>query len=101
VDCFDNAQSRELVSRFAKKSGKALVHAAVSGDGTFGLVRWDERFKADAEDTPGQATCEGGEHLPLLGLLASTLARTIQDFVSSRQTRDSIVSLQSVLVSST
>jgi hypothetical protein len=100
VDCFDNAQSRELVSRYARTSKKPLVHAAVSADGTFGLVRWDQRFKADAEDTPGQATCEGGEHLPLLGLLASTLARTIQDFVTSRQERDSIVSLQSVVVSS-
>ena len=44
--------------------------AAVSGDGTFGLVRWDERFVPDAEDAAGQATCEGGEHLPLIGLLA-------------------------------
>ncbi len=85
-----------MLSRFARKTGKALVHAAVAGDGTFGLVRWDERFAADSEDTPGQATCEGGEHLPLLGLVAATLARSIQDFVASGVKRDSMVSLNAV-----
>jgi hypothetical protein len=65
----------------------------MSADGTFGIVRWDERFEADDEDTPGQATCENGEHLPLVGLLAATLARVIQDFVVSEQRRDVMVTL--------
>jgi hypothetical protein len=72
------------------------VHAAVSGDGTFGIVRWDERFTADAEDQAGQATCEGGEHLPLIGLLGTTLARAIQDFLKSGVRRDAMVSLNAV-----
>lgn len=96
VDCFDNLASRNLLSAFARRAEKPLVHAAISGDGTFGLVRWDERFVADAEDEVGQATCEGGEHLPLIGLVAATLARTIQDFVSAGTRRDSMISLGSV-----
>ncbi|KFE60575.1 HesA/MoeB/ThiF family protein [Hyalangium minutum] len=96
VDCFDNKASRELLSGFARKAGKPLVHAAVSGDGTFGIVRWDERFAPDAEDQPGQATCEGGEHLPLIGLLGTTLARAIQDFLKSGMKRDAMVSLNAV-----
>ena len=96
VDCFDNKASRELLSGFARKVGKPLVHAAVSGDGTFGIVRWDERFAPDAEDQPGQATCEGGEHLPLIGLLGTTLARAIQDFLKSGMKRDAMVSLNAV-----
>lgn len=96
VDCFDNKASRELLSGFARKAGKPLVHAAVSGDGTFGIVRWDERFAPDAEDQPGQATCEGGEHLPLIGLLGTTLARAIQDFLKSGVKRDAMVSLNAV-----
>lgn len=96
VDCFDNKASRELLSGFARKAGKPLVHAAVSGDGTFGIVRWDERFTPDAEDQPGQATCEGGEHLPLIGLLGTTLARAIQDFLKSGVKRDAMVSLNAV-----
>ena len=59
-------------------AGKPLVHAAVSGDGTFGIVRWDERFVADAEDQAGQATCEGGEHLPLIGVLGATPSDNIK-----------------------
>src|SRR2546421_872892 len=34
LDAFDNIQSRMVLSNYAKKSGKALLHAAVSGDGT-------------------------------------------------------------------
>ncbi len=96
VDCFDNIASRQLLSVFARKTGKPLVHAGISGDGTFGLVRWDERFHPDPEDTAGQATCEGGEHLPLVGLLGATLARAIQDFEKAGTRRDSMVSLGSV-----
>lgn len=92
VDCFDNKASRELLSEFARTHGKPLIHAGISGDGTFGLVRWDERFAPDAEDTPGQATCEGGEHLPTVGAIASALARAIQAFVKDGARRDFIVS---------
>jgi molybdopterin-synthase adenylyltransferase len=59
-------------------------------------VRWDERFVADAKDTAGQATCEGGEHLPLIGVVAATLVRTIQDFLQDRAQRDSMISLNGV-----
>lgn len=96
VDAFDNVGSRKLLSDHARARGLALVHAGISGDGTFGLVRWDERFVPDEEDHAGQATCEGGEHLPLLGLLAATLARSIQDFVRHGTRRDALVSLASV-----
>jgi hypothetical protein len=44
----------------------------------------------------GQATCDGGDHLPLIGLLAATLARTIQDFIENETRRDSIISLNGV-----
>lgn len=96
VDCFDNQASRLLLSSFARGANKPLVHAALAGDGTFGLVRWDERFVPDAEDAEGQATCEGGAHLPLIGVLAATLARTIQDFRADGVRRDSMVSLAAV-----
>jgi hypothetical protein len=96
VDCFDNRAGREVLSAHARTSGVALVHAAMSGDGNFGMVRWDERFTPDAEDHAGQATCEGGEHLPFIGLLAAALARSIQDFVKDGKRRDSVVSLTSL-----
>src|SRR5688572_5600135 len=97
VDAFDNAKSRRLLSTWAKRATKPLVHAAVSADGTFGLVRWDERFVADEEGAPGQATCEGGEHLPLIALVSTTLARSIQDFVAHGTRRDAMISLSGVM----
>jgi threonine dehydrogenase-like Zn-dependent dehydrogenase len=96
VDCFDNQESRLLLSGFARSAGKPLVHGALAADGTFGLVRWDERFVPDAEDTVGQATCEGGAHLPLIGQLGATLARVVQDFVKHGTRRDAMVSLVAV-----
>ncbi|MBL8608302.1 MAG: ThiF family adenylyltransferase [Myxococcales bacterium] len=96
VDCFDNQKSREVLSTFARARGIALVHAAISGDGTFGIVRWDERFTPDAEDHAGQATCEGGEHLPLIGLVGAALARTVQDWEKTGERRDSMIALRSV-----
>jgi molybdopterin-synthase adenylyltransferase len=96
VDCFDNADSRLALSEAARAANVPLVHAALAADGTFGLVRWDERFTPDREDAEGQATCEGGEHLPMIGVLGAVLARTIQDFVAGAVRHDYLVSLSGV-----
>lgn len=96
VDCFDNVASRLVLSEFCAERGKACVHAALSADGTYGMVRWDEDFTPDAEDEAGQATCEGGEHLPFIGIVAATLARTIQEFVGDGTRRSAMVSLSGV-----
>lgn len=96
VDCFDNQDSRLVLSQAARDRSLPLVHAALAADGSFGLVRWDERFAPDREDEAGQATCEGGEHLPVIGLLAAVLARTIQDFVARGDRRDYMVGLSGV-----
>ena len=96
VDCFDNADSRIVIAEAARAGGVALVHGALAGDGTFGLVRWDDRFVPDREDQPGQPTCEGGQHLAMIGMTAATLARAIADFVGSGLQRDYAVSLSGV-----
>jgi hypothetical protein len=96
VDAFDNKKSRDLLSEFARANDKALVHAGLAADGSFGMIRWDERFTADAEDVEGQATCETGEHLPIIVSIAAVLARTIQDFLKSGVRRDAMITLQSV-----
>lgn len=97
VDCFDNAASRRVLQSWARSAGRSLVHAGLSADGTFALVRWDERFEPDDEDQQGQATCEGGEHLPMIGLLSGALARVIQDFIHDGAKRDLMVSLRGVM----
>jgi molybdopterin-synthase adenylyltransferase len=97
VDCFDNADSRLALSEAARAANVPLVHAALAADGTFGIVRWDERFAPDREDTEGQATCEGGEHLPMIGLVGATLARAIQDFITNTERRDFMISLSGVM----
>ena len=96
VDCFDNQPSRELLSSFAREHGIPLVHGALSADGTFGIVRWDEDFVPDAADEEGQATCEDGAHLPFIGSVAAALARCVQDFVRDGVRRGVMVTLTAV-----
>ena len=93
VDCFDNADSRIALAEAARARDLPLVHGALAADGTFGLVRWDERFTPDREDAPGQPTCEGGEHLPMIGLVGAALARAIQDFVRGGSRHDYSITL--------
>ena len=97
VDCFDNADSRLALAAAARAAEVPLVHAALAGDGTFGIVRWDERFAPDREDAAGQATCEGGEHLPMIGVVGATIARVVQDFVNAGLRRDYMIGLSGVM----
>ena len=80
VDCLDNAESRRLVSGFVRARGIACLHGALAPDGAFGRVVWDEDFAPD-EGAAGAATCEDGEHLPFVALVAAELALSVQRFV--------------------
>lgn len=82
LDCLDNAASRQLVQDFARSSGVPCLHGALAADGAFGRVVWDGNFAIDSEAVQGTATCEGGEHLPFVGVVSSLLARAAQTFLS-------------------
>ena len=81
----DNAASRKLVQDFVRARDIPCVHGALAPDGQLGRVIWDHLFVIDSEDTPGQATCEGGEHLPFIGLTAATLAQAIASYVADKR----------------
>jgi molybdopterin/thiamine biosynthesis adenylyltransferase len=91
VDCFDNAGSRRVVLAHGTAAGVPTVHAGLAADGSFGLVRWGERFTPDEADAPGQATCEGGEHLPFIGLVAARLAVVVAAFVRTGERHDALI----------
>ena len=57
----------------------------------------DEGEVEDQEDEEGQATCEGGEHLPFIGLMGATIARAVQDFCRNGEMSDYQVSLSGVV----
>lgn len=86
VDCLDNAESRRIVQDFVRARGIACLHGAVAPDGQFGRAIWDEQFVIDA-GAAGAATCEDGEHLPFLALVAAELASASQRFLDDGQKR--------------
>ena len=81
VDCTDNAEARRLIQDYARQHQVACLHGALSADGNFARVVWDEHFVEDQEDRAGQATCEDANQLPFFALVASTLAISAQDFL--------------------
>lgn len=80
VDCLDNAEARELVQGWVRRTHVPCVHGALAADGAFGRVVWDDCFVIDNEDVRGQATCEGGGHLPFIAIVSSYLAFAVQTF---------------------
>ncbi len=81
VDCLDNAASRRVIQSFVRKKNISCIHAAVDANGGFGRVCWDEVFVIDEEDGKGAPTCENGEHLPFLSIVASHLAHSTKEFL--------------------
>ncbi len=82
IDCLDNAASRRVIQAFVRREKIPCLHAAVDANGTFGRVCWDEQFIIDEEDGAGAPTCENGEHLPFLSIVASHLAHAAKEFLA-------------------
>jgi hypothetical protein len=83
IDCLDNGPSRELIQNIARSRGIPCLHGALAADGTVGGVIWDPKFEIDFESEGGGATCEDGEHLPFISMIASFLARSAQEFLTT------------------
>ena len=81
IDCLDNIESRRILSNAARRHGISCLHGALAPDGQFGRVIWDEHFVPDAEGAAGAATCEDGEHLPFIAVVAGFMARAVDAFV--------------------
>ena len=81
LDCLDNAASRRVVQLYVRNAQMPCLHAAVDAGGTFGRIVWDEHFLIDQEDAEGAPTCENGEHLPFLGIVAAHLAHAVKEFI--------------------
>lgn len=80
VDCLDNGEARRLVQNFVRRSHIPCLHGALAANGEFGLSMWDEDFQIDDEPATGAVTCENGNHLPFISIVASYLATSIQRF---------------------
>lgn len=83
LDCLDNGKSRETVQKFVRDVGIPCLHGALSADGSFGRVIWDEGFEIDYETEEGAATCEDGAHLPFICTVSSFIAKAAQEFLQS------------------
>lgn len=89
IDCVDNIATRNIIGDYIRMAGFGYLkclHGAVDAGGSFGRVVWDEHFKPD-EESAGAATCEGGEHLPFIAVVAAVIARTAQQYLKTGQQR--------------
>jgi predicted ThiF/HesA family dinucleotide-utilizing enzyme len=81
VDCVDNAPTRKLIQDHVRAEGIPCLHGALAADGSYARIMWDEVFAIDGDGAPGQATCEDGEHLPFIALVAARMAMAVQGFL--------------------
>ena len=82
VDCFDNAESRQLLQDYVRQHDIPCLHGGLAAGGEYGVVRWDKDFVIDSEDVPGQVTCDGTGFLPLILMVSNALMASIQGYVS-------------------
>jgi molybdopterin-synthase adenylyltransferase len=82
IECFDNAESRQVVQNYVRTKKKPCIHGGLAANGEFGVVRWDEHFTIDEEGVPGQPTCEGRGFLPIILRVSSSLVASIQFFLT-------------------
>ncbi|MEL6180391.1 MAG: ThiF family adenylyltransferase [Myxococcota bacterium] len=82
LDCLDNGASRRIVQTWARAHNTPCLHGALAPDGTYGRIVWDEHFAIDDEPQHAQATCEDGEHLPFIVLVAAVMAQSVQTFLT-------------------
>jgi molybdopterin/thiamine biosynthesis adenylyltransferase len=83
LDCTDNAKARYLLVDHCTDFAIPCLHGCLSADGTFARIIWSELFVPDAEGEEGEATCEGGEHLPFFAFVAGLMAWEAQSFLST------------------
>jgi len=85
VDCLDNGESRRVIQQYVREHDIACLHGALAADGAFGRVCWTEFFIVDDEDSVGTPTCEGGEHLPFIGVVSTYLALAVQRYLREKK----------------
>ncbi len=83
IDCLDNGASRRILQAHVRKYNIPCVHGALAADGAYGRVIWDKDFQIDDENVAGEATCDGGEHLPFIGVVSCLLAQAVQTWLKT------------------
>ena len=83
IDCLDNAESRRVMAGYCEANGIEHLHSGLAEDGTVAVVNWGADFIIDEESEAGQATCEAGEHLPMIMAASSYLALALQRYTAS------------------
>lgn len=90
IDACDNPEARRELRTVCARLVRPLLHLGVDGAGQVGIVAWDERYTIDPAGAQA-ATCEGGEHLPMLCRIAAEGALRVQSWLKNREQRSCMV----------
>lgn len=80
IDCLDNAEARQIVQDFARKTKVPCLHGGLAANGAFGISIWDENYKIQ-EGAEGAATCENGDQLPFIARVSAYISTSAQEFL--------------------
>lgn len=96
IDCLDNGEARRIVQNFSRSAHTACLHGALAADGTLGRIVWDQDFQIDEVPAGAKATCEDGQHLPFIGMVAAQIAQSAKEFLTTKRQRSWQVTLVGV-----
>jgi molybdopterin/thiamine biosynthesis adenylyltransferase len=83
LDCTDNVEARNVIKDYTWQHHIPCLHGALSADGSFARIIWDEDFVADDEKEEGAETCVDGENLPFFAASAALMAMVVQRFLKN------------------
>lgn len=83
VDCFDNAESRQILFDYGKENGLSVVHAGLFED--YGEVIWNNRYRVPVA-TGGIDVCDYPLARNIITITVSVLADEIVRFCLGKQT---------------
>lgn len=97
LDACDNPEARQDIRDACRAAAVPLLHLGVDGAGQLGIVAWDASYTIDPAPAGQVATCEGGEHLPMLVRIAAEAALVVQRYVRTGEQVSRMVSANAVV----
>jgi predicted ThiF/HesA family dinucleotide-utilizing enzyme len=91
IDVVDNAAGRRAAQLGADARSIPCLHGGLAANGEYGLAWWDRAVQID-DAAPGARTCEDGEHVSFVAVVAARVAMAAQRYLRTGERRGYSVS---------
>ena len=97
IDCFDNTQSRKVVSEFCRKQNKDCLHLGLFEG--YGEVVWNEKYSVPELDDEKYDLCDYPLSRNIVGFTVYTAAEILTQFLMSKRKKNKSITLTDLNIS--